>query len=81
MAKKAATPQEGIFIFKNSKGYGFRVKSNRFVLVTAQGYNSKPSALKGLIATFNMLKSWVYDEGTTAFTDLTKKKVSPKKKR
>lgn len=47
--------KEGIFIFKNSKGFGFRVKQNKFVLATAQGYNTKHGAKKGLVALYNLL--------------------------
>jgi uncharacterized protein YegP (UPF0339 family) len=50
-----STPKEGIFIFRNSKGFGFRVKQNKFILASAQGYNTKQSALKGLVALYNLL--------------------------
>lgn len=69
-------PKEGIFIGKNSKGFFFRVKQNKFVLATAQGYNTKQSAKKGLLALNRMLNEH-YDkvEGKyVGIVDLTKKK-------
>lgn len=82
MAKKASKKslkshiaKEGVFLFKNSKGYGFRVKQNKYVLATAQGYNSKPSAIKGLLALNRMLNDH-YDTVESKYVgiiDLTKK--------
>lgn len=80
MAKKASKKnlkshiaKEGVFLFKNSKGYGFRVKQNKYVLATAQGYNSKPNAMKGLMALARMLKSNILTTKDLEVIDLTKK--------
>lgn len=72
---KKAVPKEGIFLFKNSKGFGFRIKQNKFVLVTAQGYNTKAAVGKGLLATYNMLRAWATSPASEdEIIDLTKKK-------
>jgi len=70
----STTPKEGIFIFKNSKGFGFRVKQNAFILASAQGYNTKQNAKKGLMALARMLKSNILTTDMLDIIDLTKKK-------
>ena len=81
MAKKTAKSpraeivKEGIFLFKNSKGIAYRTKENQHILATAQGYNSKQNAIKGLYALRNMLNKH-FNEATGKFEgiiDLTKK--------
>lgn len=69
------TPKEGIFIGKNSKGFFFRVKQNKYVLATAQGYNSKQSAIKGLLALNRMLNDHydTVESKCVGIIDLTKK--------
>lgn len=67
-------PKEGIFIFKNKWGFGFRIKQNAFILASAQGYNTKQGAKKGLMALARMLKSNILTTDMLDIIDLTKKK-------
>lgn len=53
--KKAETPKEGIFLKKNSKGFYITIKQNQFKLSVLGGYNTKASAMKGLLALNRML--------------------------
>lgn len=74
-AKKKTAPKEGVFLFQNAKGFGFRVKQNQHILATAQGYNTKQNAIKGLLALNRMLNDH-YDTIESKYVgiiDLTKK--------
>ena len=71
--KKTTIPKEGIFLFENSKGFGFRLKQNQHKLVTAQGYDTKQGAKKGIMAVARMLKSNILPVRDLNIIDLTKK--------
>lgn len=80
--KHNEVPKEGIFIFKNSRGYGFRFKQNKFILAAAQGYNTKAAAKKGIRAIARMCKSnFLILEQDLPVIDLTKSKSTTKKKK
>lgn len=80
--KKKAVIQDGITLYRNSKGIGARIAQNGRILADLGGYNNRANAHKGLWALKDMLQSCVWhdaENGLTQFRTHEHPSMKPKK--